>query len=151
MGRRLEAFAELLFYTVAYLMFSVAAHEYLHYNVLRMLGGEGHAVFTWFGGMVVIEKLPPEPWAMTLVALAGGVGVGMLLIAAAYWDYISRDFEEMLVELVIGFAQLSYGVYEGMFWWLPRPEYHIYAQIVASIGALAGAAIGTYLWSRSEE
>jgi hypothetical protein len=141
---------EIVFYAVIYTMFSVAVHEYFHYNVLRMLGGEGYAVFTWFGGAVVIEKFPPNPQAMTLVALAGGVGVGMLLIFSAIWDYISKDFEEMLAELVIGFAQLSYGLYEGLFWWLPRPEYHTWAQLAGAVGSLTGAAIGMYLWSRGE-
>jgi hypothetical protein len=147
---RLSTVAEILFYAIVYTMFSVATHEYLHYNVLRVLGGEGYATFTWFGGAVVIEKPPAEPWAMTVVALAGGVGVGLFLLLAAYWDYVSRDFEEMLVELVIGFAQLSYGVFEGFFWWLPRPEFYVYAQIVGSIGAVVGATLGSYLWARGE-
>jgi len=147
-SNKLESVAELLFYVVVYLMFSVAVHEYFHYNVLRMLGGEGYATFTWFGGAVVITKAPPQPWGMLLVALTGGVGTGIFLIAAAYWDYVSRDFEEMLAELIIGFAQLSYGIFEGFFWWLPRPDYYTYAQVVSSVGALIGVVIGAYLWNK---
>jgi len=150
LGSRLESVAEILFYMLVYLMFSVAAHEYLHYNVLRMLGGEGYATFTWFGGAVVIEKMPSEPWAMMLVALAGGVGVGIFLIGAAYWDYISKDYEEMLVELIIGFAQLSYGIFEGFFWWLPPQSFATYAQVIGSAGAVIGALLGMHLWSMNE-
>ena len=148
MRGKLLSFAELLFYLFTYLMLGVAAHEYLHYNVLKMLGGEGYAVFTWFGGMVVIEKVPPHPWGMTLVALAGGVGVGLFLLLAAYWDYISKDFEEMTSELIVGFAQLSYGLFEGFFWWMPRPEYYTWAQVAGSAGCLLGLSIGAYLWIR---
>jgi hypothetical protein len=151
MKEKLLSSVELLFYVFVYLMFGVAVHEYLHFNVLRVLGGEGYAVFTWFGGMVVIEMPPPEPWAMTVVALAGGVGVGLLLIATAYWDYVSKDFEEMVAELIVGFAQLSYGLFEGFFWWMPRPEYYIWAQTVGSLGALAGVLLGSYLWTRGRE
>ena len=147
----LGSFIKVLFYLLVCIVFSSATHEYFHYNVLRVLGGEGYAIFTWIGGAVVIEKIPPEPWTMTLVALAGGVGVGALLIASACWNYVSKDFEEMVAELAVGFAQLFFGVFEGLFRWLPESVFTTWIQIIGTVGGLTGVALGIYLWSRGEK
>ena len=131
----LASVAEYATCLVLYYWLTVGIHEYLHLNVLRWLGGDGHIILTYYGGAMVFDKMSPISYSFLLTSLAGGIGVAAIYGLLALWNWKDGDIEEWAALLPISAMQLGYGVYEGIFLSiLPFQTFLDYAWIPTIIG-----------------
>ena len=135
--------AEYIICLLLYTYFTVPVHEFLHLIALRLLGGDGYIVQTWWGAAVTFTKQPSNP---ILVALAGGIGVAALYTLIFYWNYCDGDLEEASAVLPLIGSQLAYGIFEALFTYKkPLGEYIFWAGVVSAVGWLAGFLPGLKL------
>jgi len=122
-------------------------HEWCHLWVLTTLGGKGYIEITWFGAQCVIEKMPPQWYAPTLIALAGGIGVFLLYSIIVYWDWIDEDYEEMAGALPMWLKNLVYGLFECVYIWrMPFHEFLKWASLLCGITFAIGILISIAIW-----
>jgi len=105
------------------------------------LGGDGYIEITWFGAQCVIEKMPPQWYAPTLVALAGGIGVFIISFIIFFWDW-PDDPEEASAITPIMLKNLVYGIFEGgWIWVMPLAEFLKWASLICGISFAIGILI----------
>jgi len=129
-------------------------HEWLHLDVARLFGGDGYIIKTIWGALTVFTKMPRHP---TVVAFAGGLGLGAIFLILAYWDWHDWDFEEFAALLPHAFSEVSYGTFEGLF--LPvmgffgtkltMEQFIQYGTIIGLAGWIIGLLIGWYFWFKT--
>lgn len=137
------AFTKFLVLLFAFNYFTTGIHEWIHLSVLKYFGGNGYIVRTWLGGgATVFTKNSSNPF---IVALSGGVFVGLLFLAIALLDWSTFDSEGFAGVLPIALSQISYGVFEAFFMYsMPRGEYMAWAGLANAIGLFIGLPIS--LW-----
>lgn len=146
--------AAFLAYFVGFLWLSTGIHEWLHLEVLQLLGGNGYIMKGWIGGYVVFTQNPSNP---VLVALAGGLGVALIYSFLALWNWTNFNPEEYSALLPMIFGQLVYGVFEGLFVFsMPMAQYADWSQLVYLFGVIAGVVpavllMGKQLMAKFEE
>jgi hypothetical protein len=130
---------------ILYFWLTLAIHEFLHLNVLRWLGGDGHIILTSYGGAMVYDVVSPNPYSGILVGLAGGVGVAAIYAVLALWNWKDADFEEWAALIPIAAMQLGYGIYEVVFLKILPFETYIANAWIPSIVGFVIVAVPT-LW-----
>jgi len=136
-----------MFVVFAWLL--MPGHEWLHLQVLHMLGGSGHIILTWYGAACVIEQPPIVqvfPSAEFWVALAGGVGMFFLYLWWFLWDW-PDDVEEASATIPFMLKSLAYGIFEGFFISvLPPSEFLKWGTIVCVASVTVGIILSLYVW-----
>lgn len=109
-------------------------HEWIHLNVLRFFGGDGHIIMTPLGGAGVVFTRDPSNFL--LVALSGGVGVGLILLVKFIYDF-KDDPEEAAAIIPFMVSQLAYGIFEGFFIAnMPRAQFTLWSQRIWLVSLL---------------
>ena len=130
----LASIAEFVTCFVVYFGLTVPIHEFLHLNVLRMLGGEGHIILTGYGALMKVDTYSSNPYSSLFIGLAGGIGVALIYGLLALWNWNDAEFEEWAALIPIAAMQLGYGIYEAVFVGiLPLNTFIAYSWIPASI------------------
>jgi len=152
----LLSIAEYVTCFIIYLFVRLPVHEWIHLTVLRLFGGDGYIVPTFWGAQTVFTRMPTH---VTIVAFAGGLGLGAIFFALAYWDWHDEDIEECAALLPHALSESFYGVFEGLFipiigFWgakLTMEQFLQYASIIGVAGWLIGLLIGWYIWLKTAE
>jgi len=103
---------EYVFFFMAFYWMRLPCHEWFHLQTLLIMDGYGHIEYTIWGAQVVITDMPQHP---TVVAFAGGLGLGLLFIAFAYWEWISNNIEPLAAVIPQAASELAYGLFEGLY------------------------------------
>jgi len=152
----LMSMAEYVTCFMIFYLVRIGVHEWFHLETAILFGGEGYIIKTFFGALTVFTKMPRHP---TVVAFAGGLGLGAIFFALAYWDWHDWDIEECAALLPHAFSETAYGIFEGLFlpimgFWgakLTIEQFLQYASIIGLAGWLVGLLIGWYLWLKTAE
>jgi len=152
----LMSMAEYVTCVIIFYFVRLPVHEWFHLEVARLFGGDGYIIKTFWGAATIFTKMPTH---VTIVALAGGLGLGTLFLILAYWDWHDWDIEEFSALLPHALSEVSYGTFEGLF--LPvlgffgtkltMEQFLQYASIIGVAGWIVGLLIGWYILLKTAE
>jgi len=141
---------EYAFFFTAFYWMRLPLHEWIHLQALLAMDGYGYIEPTIWGAHVIIEKMPAHP---TILALTGGLGLGILFAAFAYCEWISQNIEPMAAAIPQAASELAYGVFEGLY--LPVlgffghrltiEQFRLYGLIIGATFFFAGLAFSLVL------
>jgi len=150
----LFSIAEYVTCFMVFYLVRLGVHEFFHLEVAILFGGDGYIIKTFWGASTVLTKMPTHP---TVVAFAGGLGLGTIFFILAYWDWCDWDFEECSALLPHAFSETAYGIFEGLFlpvmgFWgtkLTIEQFIQYGSIISLTGWIIGLLLGLYLWLKT--
>lgn len=134
--RKLLSLAEFITCIIIYTYFTLPLHEWIHLSVLKMLGGNGYILSTPFGGFTVITESPK--FFEFLVPFSGGIFVGLIYTVLFLWNKYSDDIEEMMALLPNITSQFTYGIFEGLFIYMPFEWFVNTGQYVVMVSYIVG-------------
>lgn len=145
----IESMFEYVITVVAFLCVSVGIHELFHLKVLQFFGGNGYiSIDIWGNGWMTFTQYPPEQWMMTVVALAGGVGIAIFYSILMFMD-IKDDYESAYAFLPLIINQLAYGIFEGFFIFkMSKEQFASIAGDIAVVTFIFGFLLSMILFAR---